>query len=122
MKFMLFAIMLLFAFSSQAEECKGHIAFYTFGEGEGDSEADVDYSYYYHNSLPWLNENGVSTSIHTATPIKTNTCFSTNVIVPTMLLELSLGYVFVKPTLEVKVYGGVMTGVDLIEEVNDYFK
>jgi hypothetical protein len=120
MKFILVAIMLLFNFSSQAGECKGHIIFYTFEEG--DSEADADYSYYYHKSLPWLNENGVSTSVHTAIPIKTNTCFSNNVIVPTELLELSLGYVFVRPTLEMRVYGGVMTGVDLINEVNNYFK
>lgn len=113
-------MMMLFTFSSQARECKGHIVFYVFEEADG--EADADYSYYYHKSLPWLNENGVSTSVHTTTPIKPNTCFSTNVIVPTGLLELSLGYVFVRPTLEMKVYGGVMTGVDLINEVNSYFK
>ena len=120
MKFILLAVMMLFTLSSQAVECKGHIVFYTFGEGEG--EANADFSYYYHKSLPWLNELGVSTSVHTAMPIKTNTCFSTNVIVPSELLELSLGYVFVKPTLEMKAYGGVMTGVDLSNEVNDYFK
>jgi hypothetical protein len=119
MKIILLATMILFAFSSQAGECKGHIVFYAFEEGDG--EANADYSYYYHKSLPWLNENGVSTSVHTTTPIKTSTCFSANVIVPTELLELSLGYVFLRPTLEMKVYGGVMTGVDLIDEVNGYF-
>lgn len=114
--------MFLFAFASYADECNGHIIFYTLAQGEGKDEADADFSYYYHKSTPWLNEDGYSTSAHTETPIKTNTCFADNVVVPSEILKLSLGYVFVKPSLIMEVHGGVMTGVDLSSAINEFFK
>jgi hypothetical protein len=120
MRSTLIAIVVLFSCVLNAEECKGHIFFYVFDEA-GD-EAYADFSYYYQKSVSWLKKGGVSTSIHSKSPIKTDTCFSSEVIVPTELLKLSLGYVFMKPNEEIKVIGGVMTGVDLSDEVNEYFK
>jgi hypothetical protein len=120
MKLILLSLMYLFASASYADECKGHIIFYTLADGDG--EADIDFSYYYHKSTPWLNEDGYSTSAHTETPIKTNTCFADNVIVPSEIIKLSLGYVFVKPSLEMEVHGGVMTGVDLSNAINEFYR
>ena len=120
MRSTLIAIVVLFSSALNAEECKGHIFFYAFDEA-GD-EAYADFSYYYHESVSWLKKGGVSTSVHSKSPIISDTCFSPEVMVPTGLLKLPLGYVFMKPNEEIKVIGGVMTGVDLSDEVNDYFK
>ena len=120
MKFILLTIMVLFSFASYAQECKGHIVFYNLEEG--DSEADADFSFYYQESFPELNENGVSTSAHTEIPIRTDTCFATDVIVPKEQLKISLGYVFIKPTQEMKVIGGVMTDIDIRSVANEYFE
>lgn len=120
MRSTLIAIVGLFSSALNAEECKGHIFFYVFNEA-GD-EAYADFSYYYRDSVSWLKKDGVSTSIHSKSPIKSGTCFSSEIIVPTELLKLSLGYVFMKPDEEIKVIGGVMTDVDISYVVNEYFK
>ena len=120
MRSTLIALVVLFSSTLNAEGCKGHIFFYVFDE-VGD-EAYADFSYYYHKSVSWLKKAGISTSIHRKSPVETDTCVSPEVIVPTELLKLSLGYIFMKPNKEIKVIGGVMTDVDISDKVNEYFK
>lgn len=105
--------------SSQAEECKGHVFFYNLEEQE--SETEADFAYFYNEAAPWFKERGISTSTHDSAPLKSNTCFENNVSIPKEMLRLTLGYVLLKPNKEDRVYGGVMTDMDLIIEANEFF-
>ena len=118
MKFILFAFVIMFATPSYAEECKGHIFFYNLEKNE--VETGSDFSYFYYEIVPFLKERGVSTSLHTDLPIKSKTCFVGNVGVKDKL-EMSLGYVLMKPNRDVKIFGGVMTDVDLNNVASEFF-
>ena len=120
MKIILITFIFIFTSSVNAAECIGHVFFYNLEEGKG--EADYDFAYYYNKSREWLAGEGVHSSVHTELPIEFDTCFSNKVTVPKDQLEFSLGYVFVKPNLERKVVGGVMTDIDISTVVNDFFK
>ncbi len=122
MKASIILMFVLCSCSAQAEGCIGHVFFYNIEEDQGDTETESDFSYYYHKSKGWLDEEGLSNSAHTALPVQGKTCFGANIVVPDDALKLSLGYVLVKPNEEIKVYGGVMTGVDLSDVINDFFK
>ena len=119
MKFILFAIVIMFGTPSYAEECKGHIFFYNLEKN--DAETDSDFSYFYNQIAPILKERGVSTSLHTDLPIKSKTCFAGDVEVPKNKLEMSLGYMLMKPNRDIKVFGGVMTDVDLNDAAREFF-
>ncbi len=108
-----------FASALQAEECKGHVFFYNLEEHQSDVEAD--FTYFYDKMYPWFEEQGISTSIHTTTPLQSDTCFESNVGVPSEKLSLSLGYVLLKPNNEIRIFGGVMTDMDLVMKANEFF-
>lgn len=122
MKNILLILALLISNTSNANECAGHVFFYNLGEGKGEPDADSDYAFYYHKTISWLPNENLSCSVHTELPIKSKTCFTSEVNIPKEQLKYSLGYVFIKPNLEKKVIGGVMTDVDISSVINGFFK
>lgn len=119
---LLFIFALVISTTVNANECIGHIFFYNLDEGKGESDADSDYAFYYHKAKTWLPKESLSFSVHTDLPIKNRTCFSSEVTIPKEQLKYSLGYVFIKPNLEKKIIGGVMTDVDISSAINEFFK
>lgn len=120
-KFFIF-FTLIFSLSVNAENCVGHIFFYNLDESEGEGETKADYEFYYHKTKKWLPNEGVSSSVHTELPIKSNTCFSNEISIDASSLENSLGYVFIKPNMQQKVVGGVLTDMDISSTINDFLK
>ena len=112
----------MFPVAINASECIGHIFFYNLEEGRGEADADSDFAYYFHKVTPLLTKEGVSYSAHTELPLSNKTCFSPNVVIPKEDIEISLGYIFVKPNFDKKVIGGVLTGMDISDVVNEFFK
>ncbi len=122
MKTILLALVLLFSLAAKADKCIRHLFIYTLAEGIGQPDVDSDYAYYYHKTISWLDEEGISFSVHTELPIKATTCFSADVNIPKERLAHSLGYVFVKPNMEKIFIGGVSTDVDISNKINEFFK
>lgn len=122
MKTILLAFICVFSLAANATECIGHIFFYNLEEGKGEIDADSDYAFYYHRAITLLPNEGVSFSAHTELPINNKTCFSSEVKIPQDKLEYSLGYVFIKPNLDRKVIGGVITDMDIQSVINEFFK
>ena len=102
-------------------ECIGHIFFYNIEEGIGESDADSDFAFYYHRAKDSLSRKGLSFSVHTELPVKSKTCFSSGVTISKDQLKYSLGYIFIKPNLEKKIVGGVLTDADIDNEINEFF-
>jgi hypothetical protein len=122
MKILLLLLAILGSFSSNADECKGHIVFFNLQEGLGESDTDTDFSYYYHEVAKWLPEKGLSYSAHTKLPLKAKTCFSNEVTIPSTLLNDPLGYVLVRPNSEKKYIGGVLTDSDMRAIIIEFFE
>jgi hypothetical protein len=122
MKTILLALICVFSLAANAAECIGHIFFYNLEEGKGEVDTDSDYAFYYHKTISWLPNEGVSYSTHTELPINNKTCFSSEVKILQDQLEYSLGYVFIKPNLDKKVIGGVLTDMDISSVINEFFK
>jgi hypothetical protein len=122
LKSMLIAVLVLAPVASIASACKGHILFYNLDEDGGEADTDADFAFYYQRARKWLPGAGVSFSVHTELPITAATCFLREVYIEEHELAYSLGYVFVKPTLEKKVIGGVLTDVDIDRVVNEFFQ
>ncbi len=113
---------LIFSLSVSAENCVGHIFFYNLDENAVQDETKADYEFYYHKNKKRLPREGVSSSFHTKLPIKNNTCFGNEISIDVTSLDSSLGYVFVKPNMQQKVVGGVLTDIDLCNIVNEFLK
>jgi len=113
---------LIFSLSTNAANCVGHIFFYNFDESEGEADTNADFAFYYHEAKKWLPSEGVSTSVHTDLPIKSKTCFGKEISVDPSGLKNSLGYVLIKPNMQHKVVGGVLTDIEICSMVNDFFK
>jgi hypothetical protein len=113
---------LIFSLSVNAENCVGHIFFYNLDEGAGDADTKADYQFYYHKAKKWLPNEGVSSSVHKELPIKSNTCFGNEISIDASSLENSLGYVFIKPNMQQKIVGGVLTDIDISSTITDFLK
>ena len=111
---------LLFPLASAAIECRGHIFFYEVSTGEFE-DAEDDYWYYYNKLATLLPDKGISFSIHTGYPIKAMTCFGTLESVSRDDLDVTLGYVYIRPDGLRKIDGGVSTGVDVLNSIEDFF-
>lgn len=113
---------MIFSFSVSAENCVGHIFFYNLDEYAVDADTKADFEFYYHQIKKRLPGEGVSSSFHAKLPIKSNTCFGNEISIDATSLESSLGYVFVKPNMQQKVVGGVLTDIDISSTVNKFLK
>ncbi len=119
LRIILITLVIIITPGLKAEECKGHVFFYNLEEHQ--TEIEADFAYFYDKMIPWFDERDISTSSHTSAPLQSNTCFGSNVSIPSEKLELSLGYVLLKPNNEIRVFGGVMTDMDLVIEANEFF-
>ena len=122
MRNVFFIIILCFSSYAYSDECKGHIFFVYLEKSLKDPEIEADYSFYYGKTKQWLNDEGYSYSVHTKLPVKSKTCFKKEHEVTNNQLPNSLGYIFVKPNRKSKVISGVLTDVDIDNEINLFFK
>ena len=109
----------MFVSAGNTAECKGHVFFYKTTKHQ--TEVEADFTYFYNQMIPWFQERNISTSSHTSTPLKSNTCFKNDVSILNEKLKHSIGYVLLKPNNEFKIIGGVITDLDLVIEANEFF-
>ena len=100
-------------------DVKGHVAFFMLIP---DSDKDYvalfdDYNYYYSNLLPWLTKNKYNHSQHKSAPFKIK-----NISFTKSKLNIDIGAILIKNDKSYKVIRGIITDVDLITEINEFYK
>ncbi len=128
-KMIIQSVLIVFIVSLSSTPCladgnsSGHISFFFVGDTNSQENIEIldDFNYYYNNIIPWLNKNNFAHSYNTKTPF-TIASGETSLTIARDILEIDLGMVFLKPDGSHKVLYGVHTGVDIILDINEYFK
>ena len=100
-------------------DVKGHVAFFMLiPEADKDYVALFDdYNYYYSNLLPWLTKNKYSHSQHTSSPFTIKSISFTK-----SDLNVDIGTILIKTDNSYKIIRGIVTDIDLITEINQFYK
>ena len=100
----------------------GHVAFFsidTAQSGEA-AEARADFVYFYRNILPWLDEQGLAHSFHTAAPFTIEAARGRPTTFTNDMLGSGRGTILLKQNGARRILHGVYTGVDLISEIQEF--
>lgn len=118
MKYALAFIAIFCSSLAKAGDCKGHIFYLNLFENEPEITADFDF--YYMEMKDYLKKMDVSSSMHKSIPPQAPTCFSNEYVISDFSAEA--GYLIVTSDGRTKTYSGVMTDVDLMLVIRDFFK
>jgi hypothetical protein len=116
MKSALIIIFFMLSSLAKAQDCKGHIFYIDLNEAGPEVSSDLDF--YYGKMKSYLNEQGVSSSIHNTLPKEAQTCFTDKFRIKGFTSDV--GYLIVSPEGQTKEYSGVMTDVDLMLVVDEF--
>ncbi|MDH5600190.1 MAG: hypothetical protein OEY78_02680 [Gammaproteobacteria bacterium] len=103
-----------------ANETKGHIAFFMLLSENDQSYVEIneDFNYYYQNLSSWLNKNKYTYSRHTISPINIKNIRRT---FSNQELGSDVGVILIKNNNSYKIIQGIGTDVDLIVDINGFF-
>ncbi len=103
----------------------GQVAFFFFVDpiqsGEYSETLD-DFVFFYRGVLPWLDEHGITHSYHSSLPVHIERTQGSPVTFQNESLSGDLGTILLKQDGSYRILHGVYTGVDLILEIQQFFR
>ena len=114
-------VLLSMSFHTMAKQCLGVVVIY-LPDTESDPELISDFGFFYNSIYKTLNTRNLETVFIEKLPSKINTCLGYEVEVKPTNFELGVGYVLIGPQRKTKYMSGVVTDIDLLQEIDAFFK